>query len=58
MFPWEKSKVVSFVSLWLKNIVVFPSLPGFQVKLICCIEFGSASRALQKILKYFNGLAI
>ena len=36
----KKSKIVSFTSAIMKNIVVFPSL-----KLICCIAFGSVSSA-------------
>ena len=31
----EKSKTVSFASSIIKNIVVFPALPKFAVKLIC-----------------------
>ena len=45
--PCEKSKMVSFASSIMKNIVVFVflSLSKFLVKLICCIAFGSASSA-------------
>ena len=41
--PCEKSKIVSFVSSIMKNIVVFPSRSEFPVKLICWFAFGSAS---------------
>ena len=42
--PCEKSKMVSFTSLLMKNIVVFAFLSQarFHVKSICCIAFGSA----------------
>ena len=43
--PNEKSKMVSFASSIVKNIVVVPSRSRFAVKLIRCIAFGSASRA-------------
>ena len=33
--PCEKSKTVSFASSIMKNIVVFPTLSKFAVKLIC-----------------------
>ena len=40
--PCEKSKMVSFASSIMKNIVVFPSRSRFVVQLICyiCIAFG------------------
>ena len=38
--PCEKSKTVSFASSIMKNIVMFPDLFTFAVKLICCIAFG------------------
>ena len=41
----EKSKTVSFASSIIKNIVLFPVLSKFAVKLICWIGVGSASRA-------------
>ena len=43
--PCEKSKTVSFASSIIKNIVLFPVLSKFAVKLICWIAVGSASRA-------------
>ena len=44
---YEKSKMVSFASSIMKDIVVFPAQSRFvnPVKLICCIAFGSASSA-------------
>ena len=36
----EKFKIVSFASLIMKNIAVFPARSKFPVKLICCIDFG------------------
>ena len=45
MVASEKFKTVSFASLIMKNIVVFPSQSRFPVKLICCIAFQSVSRA-------------
>ena len=33
--PCEKSSAVSFASSIIKNIVVFPALSKFAVKLIC-----------------------
>ena len=41
----EKSKMVSFASSIMKNIIVFPSQSRFAVKLIYCIGFGSATSA-------------
>ena len=41
----KKSKIVSFVSSIMKNMVVFPPRSKFPVKLICWIAFGSASSA-------------
>ena len=41
--PCEKSKMVSFASLIMKNIVAPAAQSRFPVKLICCIAFGSAS---------------
>ena len=38
--PCEKSKMVSFVSSIMTNILFAPS--RFPVKLICCITLGSA----------------
>ena len=43
--PCEKSKMASFASLIMKNIVVCSALFRFAVKLICCIALGSASGA-------------
>ena len=40
---WKKFIMVSFASSIMKNIVMFPSWPRFQVKLIGCIAFWSAS---------------
>ena len=42
--PCEKSKTVSFASSVIKNIVVFPALSKFALKLICWITVGSVSR--------------
>ena len=33
--PCENSKTVSFASSIIKNVVVFPALSKFAVKLIC-----------------------
>ena len=41
--PCEKSKMVSFASLVMKNIVVPAFRAIFSIKLICCIAFGSVS---------------
>ena len=41
--PCEKSKMVSFASSIMENIVVFPSPSRFAVKLIYYTAFGSAS---------------
>ena len=45
--PCEKSKIVSFTSLTMKNINVFafPPRARLPVKLICYIDFGSVSSA-------------
>ena len=47
--PCQKSKIVSFAASVMKKIVAlsFTFTPRFrfQVKLICCIVFGSASSA-------------
>ena len=43
--PCEKSKMVSFASSIMKNIVAPAAQSRFPVKLICCIAFGSASSA-------------
>ena len=43
--PCEKPKTVSFAFSIIKNIVVFPSLSKFAVKLFCWIAVGSASNA-------------
>ena len=43
--------MVSFGSSIIKNIVVFPALSRFEVKLICCISFRLASSACC-LLKY------
>ena len=45
MVPCEKSKIVSFGSSVMKNIVLFPSRSKFPVKIICCIAFESVSSA-------------
>ena len=42
--PCEKSNTVSLASSISKNIVVFPALSEFAVKLICWIALRSASR--------------
>ena len=39
----EKSKIVSFTSSIIKNIVVLAFQSKFLVKLICCIAFGATS---------------
>ena len=44
MIPCEKPKLVVLLSI-LKVIVVFLARTRFLVKLICCIDFGSASIA-------------
>ena len=41
----EKSKIVSFASPIIKNVVAPPSRSKFPVIVICCTTFGSASRA-------------
>ena len=41
--PFEKPKIVYFVSSMMKNIVFFPAHSRFPAHLICCIGFGSAS---------------
>ena len=43
--PCEKSKTVYFASSIMKNIVVFPVLSKFAVKLIYWIALGSGSNA-------------
>ena len=43
--PCEKSKIVSFVSSIMENIVAFSAQLRTLVKLICCIAFGSKSSA-------------
>ena len=57
--PFEKSKIVSFTSSIMKNIIVFAFLSRaeFPVKLICCIAFGSASSTfcLLKSIAIFYG---
>ena len=45
MADCEKSKMVSFASSIMKNIVVISSHSRFQVRLICCIAFSSAPSA-------------
>ena len=40
--PFEKSKMASFTSLIMKNVVVFSPRSIFSAKLIFCIAFGSA----------------
>ena len=47
--PCEKSKMVSFTSSIMKNVIVFPSRSRFAIKLICCIVFGSASFGLHVV---------
>ena len=57
MVPCEKSKVASFASLTMKNIVVFPSRSIFPVKLIYWFAFESASsscRLLKSIAFILN----
>ena len=39
----ENSKAVSFASSIIKNVVAFPALSKFAVKLTCWIVLGSAS---------------
>ena len=41
--PFEKSKIVSFTSLIIKNIAAPSALARFPAKLICFIAFKSAS---------------
>ena len=41
--PFKKSTTVSFASSVMKNIDEPSTLSRFQVKLICCIAFGSRS---------------
>ena len=41
--PCEKSKIVSFASSIMKQIVAPSSRSRFPVKWICCVAFGSAS---------------
>ena len=43
--PFEKSKMVSFASSIMKNIVALSSRSRFPVKLICFLALGSASNA-------------
>ena len=43
--PCEKSKIISFASSIMKNIIVFPAWSKFAVKFVCSIAFGSTSRA-------------
>ena len=43
--PYEKFKMVSFASSIMKNILAPAARSRFPVKLVCCIEFGSASGA-------------
>ena len=58
--PCEKSKMVSFASSIMKQIVAPSSRYRFPVKLICYIAFGSASAAccsiksIAIILQYFQ----
>ena len=55
--PYEKSKTVFFASSIMKNIVVFPALSKFAVKLICWMALGSASNAcslLKSIRSFCN----
>ena len=59
MVPYERSKMVSFASSVMKNIIVFPPRPKFVVKLICCVAFGSASstycllKSISIVMYYF-----
>ena len=41
----ENSKIASFASSIVKNIVLLPSQSKCSVKMICCIAFGSVSSA-------------
>ena len=43
--PCEKSKIVSFASSEMKNIVVFSSQSRFPGKIVYCIAFELASSA-------------
>ena len=43
--PCEKSKIVSFNPLIIKNTAGPLAQSRFPVKVICCIAFGSASSA-------------
>ena len=45
MVPCEKFKIVSFNSSIIKKIDVFSYWSRFPVKIICCVAFGTASRA-------------
>ena len=42
-FPFGKPKTVSFASSVMKNVAAPSALSRSQVKLLCCIAFGSAS---------------
>ena len=42
--PWENSKTVSFASSIVKNIVAFPALSTFAVKVCCKISLLNCSR--------------
>ena len=57
-FPCEKSKKVYFASSIIENIVVFPTLSKFPVKLICWIALGFASRVvyLNLLQSFYNNL--
>ena len=44
MVSCEKSKIVSFVSSIMKNIVASSALSRFQLKLNFCIAFWSGSK--------------
>ena len=48
--PSEMSKIVSFASSIMKNIVVFSFRSQFPVEEICCNAFGSTSSA-SRLLK-------
>ena len=54
--PCEISKVVSFASSIMKNIVVFPDWSRFSIKLICCIAFAFASSACCLLQQAYNFL--
>ena len=56
-FPCEKSKMVSFASSKMKNIVAPAAQYRFSLKLNDCIDFGSASSVcclLNLLLSFYS----